>query len=97
MKKSIIVVVNVPLQLCICHCQKSGNILSLKYDIFRKTHKRKSIILCAECNAYYSDQHLFVLNKYCLNDVELDQINRVKDIGIYIDSALSFKGHYIYK
>lgn len=39
---------------------------------------------------------LSLLNKYFLNNVELNRVNLVKDLGVYLDSYLSFSDHYIH-
>lgn len=37
-----------------------------------------------------------ILNKYFLNGIELERVNQVKDLGVYLDSSLSFDDHHVH-
>jgi len=56
----------------ICHCQKSVNILSLEYDIFRETHKRRvwyfvlSAILIILIKKYWDNIIVLMIMGYLL-------------------------------
>uniref|UniRef100_A0A2S2QBB0 RNA-directed DNA polymerase n=1 Tax=Sipha flava TaxID=143950 RepID=A0A2S2QBB0_9HEMI len=44
----------------------------------------------------FTKKRLFLLNKYFFKGIELDRVNLVKDLGVYLDSSLSFNDHYIH-
>jgi len=44
----------------------------------------------------FTRKRLSLVNKYFLNGVELERVNLVKDLSVYLDSSLSFNDHYIH-
>lgn len=44
----------------------------------------------------FTRKRVSILNKYFLNGIELERVNLVKDLGIYLDSSLSFNDHHVH-
>jgi len=44
----------------------------------------------------FTRMRVSILNTYFLNGIELERVNQVKDLGVYLDSSLSFNDHYVH-
>lgn len=44
----------------------------------------------------FTRKRVSILNKYFLNGIELERVNLIKDLGVYLDSSLSFNDHHVH-
>lgn len=72
----------------------------LQYDLDNISNwcdKNKLYLNVSKCKIItFTRKRVSILNKYFLNGIEVEQVNQVIDLGVYLDSSLSFNDHYVH-
>jgi len=72
----------------------------LQYDLDYISNwcgKNKLYLNVSKCKIItFTRKCVSLINKYFLNGIELERVNQVKDLGVYLDSSLSFNDHHVH-